>query len=184
MGAARRPFCLPADFRERRVPKHITATDVITHLKLQPLPEEGGFYRQTYVVPGPDGHPATTAILFLVTPESWSGLHRLVGDELFHAYLGDSCQTVVLTSDGELLHHRLGHDLSSGDQVQVLVPGNAWQGTKLIPGGECGWALLGTTMTPGYRHDQFELAARHDITSLPVDTREALEPFLAPEPPS
>jgi predicted cupin superfamily sugar epimerase len=111
----------------------LTAADVIAHLELRPLSVEGGFYRQTYAVPGPDGHPATTAILFLVTPESWSGLHRLVGDELFHAYLGDTCQTAVLTPDGELQHHRLGPDLMSGDSVQVLVPGNAWQGTMLIP---------------------------------------------------
>jgi predicted cupin superfamily sugar epimerase len=182
MGAERRPFCLPVDLRERRVPEHISATDVIAHLNLQPLPEEGGFYRQTYILPGPDGFPATTAILFLVTPESWSGLHRLVGDEMFHAYLGDSCQMAVLTADGELVQHRLGHDLAAGDQVQVLVPGNSWQGTKLIPGGENGWALLGTTMTPGYRHDQFELASFHDIVSLPATIRDALEPFLAPEP--
>jgi predicted cupin superfamily sugar epimerase len=163
------------------VPAPLTASDVIAHLELEPLPGEGGYYRQTYIVPGPGGHPATTAILFLVTPESWSGLHRLGGDELFHAYLGDTCRMAVLTSDGELRFHRLGHDLASGDQVQVLVPGRAWQGTMLAPGGQHGWALLGTTMTPGYRHDQFELATPRDIAPYPANTRQALEPFLAPQ---
>jgi len=163
---------------------HLTATDIIDQLDLQPLPGEGGYYRQTWVVAGPDGYPATTAILFLVTTESWSGLHRLVGDELFHAYLGDTCQMVVLTAAGDLQHHRLGHHIASGDHVQVLVPGNSWQGTMLIPGGECGWALLGTTMTPGYRHDEFELATHHDIAPLPDSVRHALMPFLAPESPS
>jgi len=159
----------------------LTAAEVIAKLELEPLPGEGGYFRQTYIVHGPDGHPATTAILFLVSPDSWSGLHRLVGDELFHAHLGDSCQMVVLNPDGDLIHHRIGRDLQSGDQVQVLVAGNSWQGTMLVPGGEHGWALLGTTMTPGYRQDQFELASARDLAGLPDIIRDELEPFLAPD---
>ena len=159
----------------------LTAEDVIARLDLQPLPGEGGFYRQTYVVMGPDGHPATTAILFLVTPESWSGLHRLVGDELFHFYLGDACQMVVLDRDGTLTERRLGKAIQEGEQVQALVPGGAWQGTRLVPGGSHGWALLGTTMTPGYRHDQFELATPDTLLLFEEQERRALRPYLAPE---
>jgi predicted cupin superfamily sugar epimerase len=158
-----------------------SAADIIERLRLEPLPGEGGFFRQTYVVPGEDGQPLTTAILFLVTPDSWSGLHRLAGDELFHAYLGDTCRMVVYTNDGQLIERRLGHDLDAGDQVQVLVPGKAWQGTMLLPGGDCGWALLGTTMTPGFRPDEFELAHPGHLAELPVDVRQVLRPFLAPE---
>lgn len=160
---------------------NLSAQDVIEKLDLQPLPGEGGFFRQTYVVPGSDGHPATTAILFLVTPESWSGLHRLVGDELFHAYLGDTCQMVVLSEDGVLAEHRIGPDIAAGEQVQVLVPGGTWQGTRLVPGGRHGWALLGTTMTPGYRLDKFELATLETLVTFPEAIREALRTYLAPE---
>ena len=160
---------------------HLTARDIIRHLDLQPLPGEGGFYRQTYAINGSDGHPVTTAILFLVTPESWSGLHRLVGDELFHVYLGDPCQMVVLAPDGTLTEHRLGSNLAAGEQIQVLVPGGTWQGTRLIPGGTVGWALLGTTMTPGFRPDQFELATSQTLAEVAEPVRSALQPFLAPE---
>lgn len=159
---------------------NLSAQDVIKHLGLQPLPGEGGYFRQTYVVPGMDGYPATTAILFLVTPESWSGLHRLVGDELFHVYLGDACQMVVLDEHGNLVEYRLGPDIAAGQQVQVLVPGGCWQGTRLLPGGEHGWALLGTTMTPGYRLDQFDLATPETLSSFPPPVREVLGPYLAP----
>ncbi len=160
---------------------HLTADEVIQHLDLQPLAGEGGYYRQTYVIPGESGHPVTTAILFLVTPESWSGLHRLASDELFHVYLGDACQMVVLASDGTLTEHRLGAHIAAGEQVQVLVPGGTWQGTRLVPGGDHGWALLGTTMTPGFRSDQFELATAQTLEPFPATIREALRPYLAPD---
>src|SRR5690606_25098030 len=121
-----------------------------------------GFYRQTYVVPNPDSRmahaPLATAILFLVTPDSWSGLHLLETDEIFHFHLGDPCRMVVCSRDGEMREHLVGNDLDGGCAVQVLVPGNHWQGLKLAGDGEYGYALLGTTMTPGYRADQFHLA--------------------------
>ncbi len=161
--------------------RRLTADDVISLLELQPLAGEGGYFRQTYTVAGSDGNPVSTAIVFLVTPDSWSGLHRLVGDELFHVYSGDSCQMAVFTDDGTLIEHRLGANLAVGEKVQVLVPGGAWQGTRLIPGGEHGWALLGTTMTPGLRADQFERATNESLKQVPSKVRAALTPYLAPD---
>lgn len=161
--------------------QRLTAERVIALLDLQPLAGEGGFYRQTYVRSGPDGHPATTAIYYLVTTDSWSALHRLAGDELFHAYLGDACSMVVCTAEGEVTHHRLGSDLVAGEQVQVLVPGGTWQGTMLVPGGDHGFALLGTTMTPGFRPDQFELPTASDLAGFDAAIQAELRPYLAPD---
>jgi len=160
-----------------------TADQLIERLNLSPLAGEGGYYRQTYVVHNESGQPLTTAILFLVTDATWSGLHRLGGDELFHAYSGDSCQMVVVHPDSTLDHHRLGSDFAAGDEVQVLVPGGTWQGTKLIPGGAFGYALLGTTMTPGFRTDQFELGTVDDLESMSEELRKILLPFLSPDTP-
>ena len=158
--------------------------EVIEHLGLEPLPGEGGFYRQTYIVPNPDSAmahaPLATAILFLVTPDSWSGLHLLESDEIFHFHLGDPCRMVVCSRDGEMREHLVGNDLGAGCSVQVVVPGNHWQGTKLAGDGEYGYALLGTTMTPGYRADQFHLARESDLAGLPDEVVANLRPFLAP----
>ncbi len=158
-----------------------TSDDVIELLDLRPLEGEGGYFRQTYVVPAMPGDdpPLTTAIVFLVTPGSWSGLHRLETDELFHFYLGDPCRMVVCSPNGTIEERRLGTDLRGGCQVQSLVPGGWWQGTMLSPGGKHGFALLGTTMTPGFRRDQFTLATEADLSRMDSDAADRLRPFLA-----
>ncbi len=162
----------------------LTARQVIDALDLAPLPGEGGYFRQTVVVPDADpkrAHaPMHTAILFLVTPESWSGLHVLESGELFHFYLGDECRMVVCSPEGELEERRLGTDLGSGCLVQTLVPAGMWQGTRLVDNGDFGYALLGTTMTPGFRQDQFHLVSMADIDGLADDVSVRLRPYLPP----
>ena len=59
----------------------------------------------------------------------------------------------------------------AGQQVQVLVPANTWQGTRLVEGGK--YALLGTTVVPGFDNADFELGMRGDLISK--------FPHLAPE---
>jgi predicted cupin superfamily sugar epimerase len=165
----------------------LTAHEVIELLDLSPLEGEGGFYRETVVTPNPEpamaNAPLNTAILFLVTAESWSGLHKLETDELFHFYMGDTCRMVVCSPQGELDERRLGTDLRSGCRVQTMVPGGMWQGTRLAgdDNGEFGYALLGTTMTPGFRQDQFTLATSLDLSTLPPNVADQLRPFLSPQ---
>ncbi|MGB3327879.1 MAG: cupin domain-containing protein [Thermomicrobiales bacterium] len=129
----------------------LTAAEVIALLDLAPLAGEGGLFRQTYVR---TGEVSTTAILYLVTPETFSSLHRLTHDELFHVYLGDPCRMVTFRDQEAPVETILGGDLRAGQQVQHLVPAGTWQGTRLVDGGA--WALLGTTMTPGFDPDGFE----------------------------
>jgi predicted cupin superfamily sugar epimerase len=163
----------------------LTADDVIALLRLEPLAGEGGYYRETYQVANPDpdraGEPRTTAILLLVTTDSWSGLHRLETDEMFHFYMGDECRMVVCSPAGECEERRLGTDLRNGCTVQSVAPGGWWQGTMLAGEGEYGYALLGTTMTPGFRADQFTLASASDVRAMPAEAATLLEPFLAPD---
>src|SRR5512141_584368 len=64
-----------------------TAAQLAASLGLEPHPE-GGYYLETYraaqTLRTPRGErPASTAILFLVTAESVSRLHRLSSDELW-----------------------------------------------------------------------------------------------------
>ncbi|MBA3275709.1 MAG: cupin domain-containing protein [Chloroflexia bacterium] len=160
----------------------LTAREVIDLLGLAPMPGEGGFYRRTVLVPGADPDldaPAQTAILFLITGETWSGLHMLQTDEVFHFHLGDECRMVVCSPDGVLEERRLGTDLRAGCQVQTVVPAWMWQGTRLAEGGEFGYALLGTTMTPGFRRDRFRLAHPADLESLPPNVAATLSEFLS-----
>jgi uncharacterized protein len=154
------------------------ADDVIAQLELEPLQGEGGWYRQTWVSPaGEEGTiPVGTAIYYLVTPTAWSALHRLQDDEVFHFYLGDRCTMVMASPDGEVMDIRLGRDLAAGEHVQHVVPAGWWQGTRLAPGGE--WALLGTTMAPGFHPSRFELATPAAIEAFDAASRARLLPYL------
>ncbi len=139
----------------------LTPEGIIELLDLQPLPVEGGHFRQTYrseeSVPGnalPDRYQREkllcTAIYYLLTtdPDSFSAMHRLPTDEIYHFYLGDPVEMLLLYPDGGSAVVRLGHDLRAGQQVQFVVPSGVWQGARLAEGGQ--FALMGTTMAPGY----------------------------------
>ena len=145
----------------------MTAEELIRLLDLRPLPVEGGFFRETWrsreSIPK-SGLPTRytgprsfgTAIYYLLTPEAFSALHRLPGDEMFHFYLGDPVLMLQLHPDGRSEIVTIGPDIVHGEQVQIVVPAGTWQGTLLKAGGR--FALLGTTMAPGYDPEDCELA--------------------------
>ncbi len=154
-----------------------TAEQIISTLNLQPLEGEGGFFRRSWTLPSESGPPLATAIYYLMTPESFSALHRLYADELFHFYMGDPCEQIVIDEHGTLTTTTLGSDILAGQQVQTSVPKGHWQGARLLEGGE--WALLGTTMTPGFYEDGFELATQDDLNALPPEVATIATSYLA-----
>jgi predicted cupin superfamily sugar epimerase len=150
----------------------MTADQIKSLLGLVPLPHEGGFYAETYrsgaIIPGgtlgrewPDARSVATAIYYLLTPETFSALHRVRSDEMFHFYLGDPVEMLLLSPDGSTGTLVLGSDLAAGMRPQVLVPHGAWQGARLAPGGRL--ALLGTTVAPGFDFADFELGEREAL---------------------
>lgn len=150
----------------------MTADDVIQLLQLTPLKFEGGFFRETYrsrwqvqpnCLPAGVKGPRSigTAIYYLITPESFSPLHRLPGSEIFHFYLGDAVMMLQLHPSGEFETVTLGHDLRARQQPQVVVRGGVWQGCCLAPQGK--WALLGTTMSPGFDYSDYQNGIRNDL---------------------
>jgi predicted cupin superfamily sugar epimerase len=149
-----------------------TAERLIEVLRLEPHPEEGGFFRETYrsganFEPGAafDGARSVgTAIYYLLTADTWSALHRLPGDEIFHFYLGDPVEMLMLHPDGRDEVITLGHDVRTM-HVQHVVRGNTWQGSRLVDGGR--FALLGTTMAPGFDYRDYEKGTTSLMTDYP-----------------
>jgi predicted cupin superfamily sugar epimerase len=152
----------------------MTADDVKQLLQLEPLRVEGGFFRETYrsrwtvseeyLPEGMSGSRSVgTAIYFMLTPETFSALHRVPGTEIFHFYLGDPVVMLQLLRDGSSQTLTLGHDLAGGQRPQVVVRGHVWQGSRLAPGGK--WALMGTTMSPGFDYHDFELGNREQLSA-------------------
>ena len=55
----------------------------------------------------------------------------------------------------------MGHDLEAGMKVQHVVPGGVWQGARLREGGR--FALMGTTMSPGFNYDDYETPDTNEL---------------------
>lgn len=138
-----------------------TPAEIIALLKLEPLPNEGGFFRQTYAsnVLLPSGRATGTAIYFLITPDGFSALHTLATEEVWHFYAGDPVEHVMLDMIANTgTKTLLGPDFALGQRPQLVVPAHACQGARLAPGGN--WALLGCTMSPGWDEREFALGDR------------------------
>ena len=153
----------------------LTAEEVITLLGLAPLPEEGGHFHETYRADeliAREGLPARytgsrphgSAIYYLLRAEMFSALHRLQSDEIYHFYLGQPVEMLLLHPDGRDETLILGPDIEAGQRVQVVVPRGVWQGSRLAhPTTPEGFALLGTTMAPAYDQADFELGRRESL---------------------
>jgi predicted cupin superfamily sugar epimerase len=100
----------------------------------------------------------------MLTAETFSALHKLPGDEIFHFYLGDPVEMLQLHPDGRGEITVLGQDIATGMRPQHVVRGGVWQGSRLRPGGS--YALLGTTMSPGFDYKDYETGSRETLTKL------------------
>ena len=149
---------------------------LVEALHLAPLPVEGGLFRQTYVadevlaadaMPSRYGgaKPFSTLIYYLLTgePDSFSALHKLPTDEVYHFYLGDPVELLQLHPDGRTERVVLGHDVLHGQRVQHVAPRAVWQGSRLIDGGS--FALMGTTMAPGFTGTDYVGGERADLSA-------------------
>lgn len=145
---------------------------LIDILNLKPLPIEGGFFRETYrsteeinIQSLPTRYSNSkvfsTAIYYLLTSQTFSAIHKLPTDEIFHFYLGDQVEMLQLYEDGTGKIVKIGCNIEKGELPQIIVPKNTWQGSRLIKGGE--FALLGTTMAPGFEFQDLILPTKEKL---------------------
>ena len=143
----------------------MTADEIKRLLQLEAHPCEGGYFRQTWksdveipraALPSrySRARAAGTSIYYLLEPSTFSEMHRLISDEVFHFYHGDPIEMLQLWPDGSSRAVRLGGDLASGVLPQVVVPKGVWQGSRLAPGGSV--ALIGCSVSPGFDYADYE----------------------------
>lgn len=142
----------------------MTPEDLVAHYDLEPIPREGGLFRQTWAGPErPDGRPEGTAIVALLTVPDFSALHRLPGDEVWHFYLGDPLELLLLAPDGTSSTAVLGPDVRHGQHIQFTVPGGTWMGARVVAGGA--WTFFGCTMAPGFTYEGYEHGDAGELTA-------------------
>jgi uncharacterized protein len=156
----------------------MTTDEIKRLLDLEFLPIEGGYFRRTYTSPstvqldrGP--RPQSTAIYYLLEPGTFSEMHSIDSDEIFHFYLGDPVEMLQLYPDGHSATFTLGQDLAAGQHVQLVVPAGVWQGTRLIGDGKV--ALLGCTVTPGFDYADYHNAPAADLVAKWPDQAERIK---------
>jgi len=153
----------------------ITPEEVIKLLDLKPHPKEGGYFAETYkcgeeisktALPERYGsqRSISTAIYYMLTPDTCSIMHRLKSDEIFHFYLGDPVEMLQIMPDGTGSITTLGHNIVNGMKLQVVVQKGIWQGLKLREGGS--FALMGTTVAPGFEYVDYETGNREELVKL------------------
>ena len=151
----------------------MTADEVKKNLGLVPHPREGGWYVQTYKAGeriaaeafsagryGGARH-SSTAIYYLLERGTFSEMHLLRSDEVFHFYAGDAVEMLQLDEQGGGRTVRLGNRLDEGERPQVVVRRGVWQGSRLAAGGA--WALLGCTVSPGFEFEDYEAGERAEL---------------------
>src|ERR1700731_937164 len=103
----------------------MTADEVKKLLKLEPHPREGGWFRRTYesaetvAIPRYTSPRRTgTAIFYLLEPGTFSEMHRLRSDEIFHFYAGDPVEMLQLHPHGVGETVLIGNDLLAAHRPQ------------------------------------------------------------------
>ena len=125
-----------------------------------------GFVTETYRsegrIPG-DALPAVygaarpygSALYFLVTPEAPVILHRIRADQIYHHYLGDPLDVLLLYPDGTGRVATVGSVLDAGMRPQLLIPGGTFHAARVQGAGS--YALLGTCTWPGVEPPDVEM---------------------------
>jgi hypothetical protein len=135
----------------------LTADDIRSFLALEPN-ATCGFVRETYrsalsIAPGglptpfASGRPLGSALYFMATPAAPVKLHRIRNDQLYHYYLGDPLEVLMLRGDGKADHVIVGPDLRAGHRLQLFIPGHTFHTARLVGSGR--WFLGASTEWPG-----------------------------------
>jgi uncharacterized protein len=143
----------------------MTAEEVRALLKLEPH-ATCGFVRVTFIsekwiaaggLPPPfaEGRPTGSALYFMVTPDAPVRLHRIDNDQLYHYYLGDPIDVLMLHADGTTKRAVVGPDLRAGQCLQLLIPGNTFHTARIV-GGRC-WFLGASIEWPGVEPADVEI---------------------------
>ena len=153
----------------------MTADKVKEILGLVKHPREGGWYVRTWeseefvaATAFDDGRyegarRTSTAIYYLLEPGTFSEMHVLKSDEIFHHYMGGAVEMLQLFADGRSERVVIGKDLEAGERPQCVVRTGVWQGSRLLKAE--GWALLGCTVSPGFEFMDYEDASAEELVA-------------------
>ena len=162
-----------------------TADEIKQALGLKPHPTCGFVaetYRSTWQVPQNglpsqfDGaRPLGSVLYFLVSPERQMMLHRIRNDQMYHHYLGDPLEVLLLYQNGTGEVVTIGSEITNGMHPQLVIPGGTFHVSRVRPGGS--YALLGTSEWPGVEPSDVEEADAQALMATFPAMREQIAAF-------
>lgn len=176
-----------------------SAEEVRRALALEPHPT-CGFVRVSYVsgdeiapggLPSPfeGGRAAGSALYFQVTAQRPVHLHCIRNDQLYHRYLGDPLEVLLLYPDGTHAVEVMGADLAAGQRLQLLLPGSTFHtarllgaaGTPAVTSGSADerWFLGASTEWPGVDPSDVVVGDPAALRQSHPDAAGLLDDFLA-----
>jgi hypothetical protein len=168
------------NLQQKPMTNELTAEEVRALLQLEPH-ATCGFVRVTFIsnqriapggLPAPflDGRP-----YFMVTPDAPVRLHRIRNDQLYHRYLGDPIEVLMLHENGTSERVVVGPDLRAGQRVQLLIPGNTFHTARVI--GDRRWFLGASTEWPGVEKVDVEIGDVEALAAKYPDVASDLRAF-------
>jgi hypothetical protein len=138
------------------------------------------------------GSRAMGSVLYLmVTQDAPVQLHRIRSDQMYHHYLGDPLEVLLLYPKGDGEVFVVGQDLEQGMRPQLLIPGGTFHASRLLRpvldspdlgnarlgNAGLGYALLGSTEWPGADHSDIELGIPEKLMELYPHMRHPIADF-------
>jgi len=144
------------------------AKRIIDYLGLRPLPEEGGYFKETYrsKTPAVCSKPRSsgTCILYLMTARDMSYWHKVESDEIWLYHAGSPAQQLLLYPNGNWEERVIGPELAKGHMLQSVIPAGTWQAAVLRDRQDPqSWGLFGAAVSPGFEYEDFAVGEGSDL---------------------
>ena len=161
----------------------MTKEELITLLRLEPHPTEGGYFRRTYESKmhldcDYGRRLLLTSIYYLLTKERSVGfLHKNKSDILHYHHLGAPIRYTIVSPDGLLSEKVIGPDIKNGQMLQMLVPGGWWKASRICTG-KYDYALISEAVAPGFEYADNEIATEALVRQKFPAIQDALLPYI------
>lgn len=150
--------------------------NIIKELKLEPVPNGGGFirviYRSGLETTIDTGNERVTRVLcssiyFAMTADDpVSYLRRLRSDSIHYFIRGCPMKFTIISPDGNCSTAVLGPDLQAGHQLYIIVPGLHWKMAELLHSVPDDYGLISEVVNPGYECEDNTMATLDDLKKL------------------
>ena len=151
------------------IPMTSRKEQLIKQLNLQPLSEEGGFFRETYrssstleIDKNGEKKQLLTTIYYLISEDTGGRnyLNRNKSDHIHFFHCGWPLEYTVVSPEEEIKKFVLGPDPSKGDMFQLVVYGDYLKAARLMTErtecesfpNETPFALISEAVAPGFEY--------------------------------